>query len=204
MTRESETYQVEPRVMRVLLCLAARPGHPVTRDELLNAAWTEGFANDEGLTQAVCKLRKAFADRATQATVIETIPKVGYRLIAPVSAQPIAPNGHGPVSSNGQADEQKDHRHAPPRAPLSPATFGFGYRAAEWRWLAVCFALLIVFCALWISSFARPPAPVEHQRVFIHRLDSDLTSPKMKIIVRKFHVPFDVHKVPLEWNQHDP
>ena len=202
-------HKIEPRVMRVLLCLAARPGQPVTRDALLDAGWTDGLANDEGLTQAVCKLRKAFSDRATQARIIETIPKVGYRLIAPVSARPIASNGQGPVASNGRAgvaQDDRDRRQAPPRVPLSSAAFGLGYRAAEWRWLAVCFALLAVFCVLWTSYLARPPAPATHQRVLMHRLGSDLTgsTPTMKIVVRKLQVPLDADKVPLPWDQQVP
>ncbi len=206
-------HKLEPRVMRVLLCLAARPGHPVTRDDLLDAVWTDALPNDEGLTQAVCKLRKAFGDRATHATVIETIPKVGYRLIAPVSAQPIAPNGQAHVSSNGQAkissngqtdQPETDHaaRQAPPRPPLPASTFGLGYRQSEWRWLAVCFALLIVFCAMWASYVARPAAPAEQQHVFIHRIGAgpDATAPrgKMRIMVRKLQAPYDGHKVPLD------
>ncbi len=205
------THKLEPRVMRVLLCLAARPGHPVTRDDLLDAVWTDALPNDEGLTQAVCKLRKAFGDRATHATVIETIPKVGYRLIAPVSAKPIVPNGEARVSSNGQAQsssnghakiasngqaEKPEAGHArrpPPRPPLPASTFGLGYRQTEWRWLAVCFALLIVFCAMWASYVARPAMPAEQQHVFIHRIGSgpDATAPqgKMRIMVRKYQAP---------------
>ena len=216
--RDGRLHKLEPRVMRVLLCLAARPGRPVTREELLDAVWTDGLANDEGLTQAVCKLRKAFSDRATQATVIENIPKVGYRLIAPVSAQPIAMNNHPPISSNGQVqaapngwtgkqEDRRERRQAPPRTLLSPATLGFGYRETEWRWLAVCFALLIVFCALWLSYFAQPPAPAQqHQRVLIHRLGSDATGPHgtMKIVVRKLQMSPDAENAPLEWNQQTP
>jgi hypothetical protein len=55
----------------------------LSRDELLALAW-EADASDEALTQAISRLRKLLGDRKA----IETIPRVGYRLTAPVSAAP--------------------------------------------------------------------------------------------------------------------
>lgn len=187
-------HKVEPRVMRVLLCLAARPGEVLTRDALLDAVWSDGFPNDEGLTQAVCKLRKAFGDRATHSTVIETIPKVGYRLVAPVSVQPASSNGH-----DGQPES--NDRQAPPRAPSPSTAFGYGDRNAEWRWLAVCFALLILFCGLWSSYVAQRPVPTEHRRILIHKVGPDATAPthrRVRIMAWHTEAPFDVYKVPLD------
>ena len=196
-------HKVEPRVMRVLLCLAARPGEVLTREVLLDAVWSEGFPNDEGLTQAVCKLRKAFGDRATRSTVIETIPKVGYRLVAPVSAQPVSSNGQAKISSTGHVGQpEHDDRQAPPRSPVRPASFGFGERNSEWRWLAVCFALLILFCGLWSSYVAQRPVPIEQRRIFIHKVGPDATVPNqyrvriMALRVKK--MPYDVQKAPLD------
>ena len=193
-------HRVEPRVMRVLLCLAARPGEVLTREALLNAVWSDGFPNDEGLTQAVCKLRKAFGDRATRSTVIETIPKVGYRLVAPVSAQPVSSNGQAKISSNDHTGQpEHDHRQAPPRAPAGPASFGFGERNAEWRWLAVCFALLILFCGLWSSYVAQQPVPTEHRRIFIDKVGPDATAPNQRRvrIMWRVQTPVDGEKAPL-------
>ena len=186
-------HKVEPRVMRVLLCLATRPGEVLTRAALLDAVWSDGLPNDEGLTQAVCKLRKAFGDRATHSTVIETIPKVGYRLVAPVSAQPLSSNGH-------LEQPEPDDRQAPPRAPSPPSGLGYGDRRTEWRWLAVCFALLILFCGLWSSYVAQRPAPVEQRRIFIHKIGPDTTAPnqhRVRIMAWREHTPFDVQKAPL-------
>lgn len=188
-------HKVEPRVMQVLLCLAARPGEVLTRDALLDAVWTDALPNDEGLTQAVCKLRKAFGDRAARPAVVETIPKVGYRLVAPVAVQP--------PSSNGQTRHPaEDHADRPrlPRPPLRPATFGFGERNAEWRWLAVCFALLILFCGLWSSYVAQRPAFTEQRRILIHQVGPDATAPnqhRVRIMAWRTDAPLDVQLVPL-------
>ncbi len=194
-------HKVEPRVMRVLLCLAARPGEVLTREALLDAVWSDGFPNDEGLTQAVCKLRKAFGDRATHSTVIETIPKVGYRLVAPVSAQPVSSNGQAKISSAGHVGQpEHDDRQAPPRSPVRPASFGFGERNAEWHWLAVCFALLILFCGLWSSYVAQQPVPTEHRRIFIHKVGPDATVPNQRRvrIMWRVQTPFEGEKAPLD------
>jgi TolB-like protein/DNA-binding winged helix-turn-helix (wHTH) protein len=72
--------KVEPKAMEVLLYLAARPGQVAGREELLADIWRGVVVGDDALTQVVIKLRKALGD-----SYIETIPKRGYRLTAPVS-----------------------------------------------------------------------------------------------------------------------
>lgn len=82
--RHSEVIRLEPRVMQTLLCLAENAGRPVTREELLARAWPDCIVNDDSLSAAISKLRKAFADDSREPKFIETVPKVGYRLVAPV------------------------------------------------------------------------------------------------------------------------
>src|SRR5262245_37139645 len=74
------TVKIEPKAMEVLLYLASRPGEVVGREELLAELWRGVVVGDDALTQVVIKLRKALGD-----SYIETIPKRGYRLVAPVS-----------------------------------------------------------------------------------------------------------------------
>ncbi|GAB5534898.1 MAG: hypothetical protein Rubg2KO_11470 [Rubricoccaceae bacterium] len=75
---------VEPRVMAVLCHLAHHAGRVVTRDELLNAVWTDVVVNEDALTRAVSELRKLFGDDPRSPQVIQTVRGRGYRLIAPV------------------------------------------------------------------------------------------------------------------------
>jgi DNA-binding winged helix-turn-helix (wHTH) protein/TolB-like protein/cytochrome c-type biogenesis protein CcmH/NrfG len=84
--RGDEHVKLEPKAMEVLLFLAARPGEPVSRDELLSGVWPGVIVGDDVLTQAVTKLRKALGDDARSPSYIETIAKRGYRLVAPVDA----------------------------------------------------------------------------------------------------------------------
>jgi adenylate cyclase len=79
------TVRLEPKVMDVLLCLAQHAGETLPRETLLRAVWPETFVTDDVLTHSISELRHAFEDDAREPRIIETIPKRGYRLIAPVS-----------------------------------------------------------------------------------------------------------------------
>src|SRR5215218_6326723 len=81
---EGRCVRVEPRVMDVLVYLAAESGRVVSKDELLTAVWNGAFVEEGVLAQAVHSLRKALGDDARQPRYIQTIPKRGYRLVASV------------------------------------------------------------------------------------------------------------------------
>jgi DNA-binding winged helix-turn-helix (wHTH) protein/Tfp pilus assembly protein PilF len=76
--------RVEPKVMQVLLALAARPQRFVSKGELFAAIWGRRPSSDDRLTRAVHALRQALDDDPQQPRYIETRNNVGYRLIAPV------------------------------------------------------------------------------------------------------------------------
>ncbi len=80
----SDSKRVTPKSMAVLDCLAAAAGEPVSRGDLFDAVWPGGEVSDDTLTQCVAELRKAFGDSARKSQVIETIHKVGFRLLPAV------------------------------------------------------------------------------------------------------------------------
>ncbi|MGD8556766.1 MAG: tetratricopeptide repeat protein [Chromatiales bacterium] len=82
--RENEIVKLEPRVAELLLFLAMKPGESISRSNLMDALWPNMVVGDEALSNAVNKLRKALGDDHHDPLFIETIPKVGYRLIAAV------------------------------------------------------------------------------------------------------------------------
>jgi TolB-like protein/Flp pilus assembly protein TadD len=84
-TRDGATVHLEPKVMEVLVCLAQHPGEPILKETLLKAVWPDTFVTDDVLTRSISELRRAFEDDARESTVIQTIPKRGYRLLAPVT-----------------------------------------------------------------------------------------------------------------------
>ena len=76
--------KLEPRMMRVLVLLAERPGEVLSREFLIETVWENKFVGEEALTQAISRLRKIFRDNPHQPQFIETIPKNGYRIIADI------------------------------------------------------------------------------------------------------------------------
>ena len=72
------------KAVAVLVELVRDAGQTVTRDALLDRVWTGRFPTPDVLTQAIKELRRALADDSKPPQYFETIPKVGYRLIAPV------------------------------------------------------------------------------------------------------------------------
>ncbi len=88
--------RLEPRVMALLVCLAARAGELVTREELERRVWGRTVVGYDALTSSIIKLRKALGDDSRQPRFIETVSKKGYRLIAPVGAVSSAPPRRAP------------------------------------------------------------------------------------------------------------
>jgi DNA-binding winged helix-turn-helix (wHTH) protein/TolB-like protein/Tfp pilus assembly protein PilF len=82
--RDGEMQHLEPKSMEILAYLIARPGEAVSREELLDQVWPDVHVGDDSLTAAIIKIRRALADDARDPQYVETIPKRGYRLIAPV------------------------------------------------------------------------------------------------------------------------
>jgi adenylate cyclase len=86
--------RLEPRVMDVLVHLAANPERVVSKEELLTVVWGGAFVEEGALAQAIHSLRKALGDDARQPRFIQTLPKRGYRLLAtvePLGEEEVAP-----------------------------------------------------------------------------------------------------------------
>lgn len=88
LTCDGVAVRIRPQLMDMLVCLAARAGRTVTREEFFATVWSGRFVAESGLTRCVAELRQALGDSARQPRIIETIPKRGYRLIAPVVRAP--------------------------------------------------------------------------------------------------------------------
>ena len=84
--RGSGSVHLEPKAMELLLFFSQHPGQVLSRDELLSGVWQGLVVGDDALTQAVIKLRRALGDDTREPRYIQTVPKRGYRLIAPVDA----------------------------------------------------------------------------------------------------------------------
>ena len=77
--RDGLPEKLEPKVMLVLLALAERRGGTLSRDELLETVWAGTIVSEDAINRCISRLRRVFA--ASPSVRIETIPKVGYRLV---------------------------------------------------------------------------------------------------------------------------
>ncbi len=85
-SRRGTTLRVRDQSLTILLALLEHPGKVVTREDLHRRLWPEGvFVDfDNVLNTAVVRLREALGDSPDHPRFIETLPKHGYRFIAPV------------------------------------------------------------------------------------------------------------------------
>lgn len=105
--KQGRLVRLQDQPFQVLLYLVQRAGETVSREELQQAVWpADTFVDfDHGVNTAIKKIRAALGDSADNPTFIETLPRKGYRFIAPVSsgvgvptaeAAPAAPAVPGP------------------------------------------------------------------------------------------------------------
>jgi Tol biopolymer transport system component/DNA-binding winged helix-turn-helix (wHTH) protein len=94
--------KLQQQPFEVLLLLLQSPGLVVTRDTLQKRIWsTDTFVDfDRGLNKAINRIREALGDLAGTPRFIETLPRLGYRFIAPVGEGPSGPGRHGQPVSN--------------------------------------------------------------------------------------------------------
>src|SRR5271169_659042 len=113
--------KIQDLPLRLMSVLAENPGQVVTREELQKRLWPDDtFVNfEDGLNTAVRKLREALCDDAEKPRYIETVPRRGYRFIAPVEIRnggngTAAPQKGLTVSMPASADETASYSSAAP------------------------------------------------------------------------------------------
>ncbi len=80
--RDQKSIHLEPRAMAVLCALAFEPDYTLSREELITRVWGDAVVTDDAITRVIYKLRQVLGDDPQQPSYIQTLPKLGYRLIA--------------------------------------------------------------------------------------------------------------------------
>jgi DNA-binding winged helix-turn-helix (wHTH) protein/Tol biopolymer transport system component len=148
LTRNGRIIRLPQQPLRLLSVLIESPGEIVTREQLRQRLWpSDVFIDfDHGLNKSIQKLRDALGDSAGSPRYIETIPRVGYRFIAPVR------NGTGPPAPEVETE-------SPASSPDPPLTdVAAGNSTTQWFILA---AGVVALCAtaviaIYFSSRAHP------------------------------------------------
>ncbi len=113
LTRNGMRVKIADQSLCVLIHLLGNPGRIVTREELRHKLWPEGtYVDFDGSLNVILKrLRAALGDDPENPCFIETVPRRGYRFIAPVSVEP---------PRNSAETAPKADVHSPVAAELPP------------------------------------------------------------------------------------
>jgi DNA-binding winged helix-turn-helix (wHTH) protein len=84
-TGQEERILLTPKAFAVLTHLVEHAGRLVSQDELLEAVWPDTVVEPQSVKKHILDVRTALGDRPKNSLFIETIPKRGYRFVAPVS-----------------------------------------------------------------------------------------------------------------------
>jgi len=150
LSRGGESRRLPRREIALLARLVANAGQTVSREQLLAEVWSRRMVNDEVLSRAIAELRRALDDDARNPRYIETISKVGYRLL--VMPEP-DPEAFAPATESGPATGE-------PGFDASP-------RAARRHGRVVLLAVLVAVVAGlgylgWKRSVVADPLSVEN------------------------------------------
>lgn len=142
--------RLRPQSYQVLQLLVERAGDAVSREELHSILWPAAMVNDFelGLNTCIKELRGVLSDSATEPRYIQTLPKVGYRMVRSVTIEPLTEVIEPAANSAESVTEQ------PPRSTsdLDPQRS----TAATWKWaLAGALALLLITGAFAYLRWSR-------------------------------------------------
>lgn len=82
--RNDDRVPLAPKAFDVLSYLVTHAGRVVTQEEIFDALWANSFVNPEVLRKYILEIRRALGDKAGDPKFIETLPKRGYRFVAPI------------------------------------------------------------------------------------------------------------------------
>lgn len=145
--RNGRLVALEPQPARALGLLLENAGQVVTREALRAVVWGEGthVDFDRGMAYVVSQIRAALGDSADNPRFVQTLPRKGYKFLAPVQRAPV------PVVSAATV--------SPPVPPRRAAT-------ARWLWLGLA-AVLLTSSLIMLRSSDRPTSrPVVAVSIF--------------------------------------
>ena len=133
LSRGVEVIPLRLKVFETLRVLVQNAGRLVTKQTLLDTVWPETAVEENNLNHNVSVLRKALGDRATGQQYIETVPRIGYRFVAPV--EPAVPEATSPTASAAKARQEIRYCTTSDGVRLAYATSGNGpplVKASNW------------------------------------------------------------------------
>jgi Tol biopolymer transport system component/DNA-binding winged helix-turn-helix (wHTH) protein len=146
--KRGELIRLQDQAFRILAILAGRPGEIVTREEMQEQIWgKETFVDfDQSLNKAVNRIREALNDDAGTPRYVETVPRRGYRFIAPVESQgkgaPTRPIQGETGGTLGQATSTPESQ--PLQSPTTLAKDNANSSKIRWRIAILAIASILI------------------------------------------------------------
>ena len=173
LSQAGKSIALTPKVFDTLVMLVERSGHVVSKDELMKALWPRGYVDESNLTKQIWFIRRALGDGEHDSRFIETVPKRGYRFVAPVtreaatpSMQPAAPPASvepEPRPASPGVPTNADPEPTPVADPLvMAAPARRGVRPIRWLAAACAAALVVLALAWWLKAPPKPALPGGH------------------------------------------
>jgi DNA-binding winged helix-turn-helix (wHTH) protein/TolB-like protein/Tfp pilus assembly protein PilF len=162
--RDQEIVPLTPKVFDILLTLIESSGQVVQKDELMRRVWPDSYVEEGNLTQNISLLRKALGEGQNGHQYIETVPRRGYRFIAPVRefgemAADIQPLKQAVAVANGQSALRDANPEIPRRPVHQEELNGSGGRVTDRpdrRHRAALFVLItLIVAAASVAYFTR-------------------------------------------------
>ncbi|MFC4293474.1 winged helix-turn-helix domain-containing protein [Novosphingobium tardum] len=125
----SET--LEPLVLQLLITFRSALGHTLTRDDLIAACWAGRIVSDDAINRVVSKLRRVLADLGEGAVRLDTVTKVGYRLVVENAGESPATAGRSPTNVPWTRPLHRDTWRKTALAALGLVALG-GMGSAAW------------------------------------------------------------------------
>ena len=164
--KAGELLPVEPKAFRVLLFLLRSPHRLITKDELLDAVWSDCAVSDNSLTRCVALLRRSLGDDTREPRFIATVPTVGYRFLCDVK---VVEDGFAGPDAAGLPQRQDSNEFAPlPGSPGVEATPpAAGETPKRWKVIVPIAAAVLAFLVAGYFYFQRGPKLTDKDTILL-------------------------------------
>src|SRR5215471_18494405 len=170
--RQGNPVSLTPKAFDTLLALVQQSGHVLEKDELLKQVWADTVVEEVNLARNIWTLRKALGDGNGEHRYIETVPKVGYRFVAPVTelegdARSLV------IQRRVKAHIVKEEVELPDTVPLDlPSVPPLSARERRSRWwifliTLAAIGLITTVATIWFRRNRPQPFPVDTRLRFL-------------------------------------
>lgn len=179
--RAGEEVRPEPLLLRVLFSLARRDGDLVTREQLIDDAWSGRPTADDPINRAIAQLRKLLEDTNKPPEYVETLHRRGYRLIKPVILLKEHRASDPPVDKPDRVSEVGDAISTPSLTLR--------------LWKVVAAILAIGFIAIAVNSWLQTRVPVRSIAVMPFENLSGRRSDEYLVLGFKEELVYALHSI---------